>query len=311
METWSRLRRAIITKNFSLKSKKISLLLRSLISNNKKLSFLDIGAGNRFLAILLNFDGCANVSMVDPHKSLFWSCDNLKKHLIFKDLVKPYKVGIGKKTTNKTLHIGKKSTGSTFIDIFKIAKDKKIKINMDYFSISKETVKVFKVKDLLTKYKLKKPEIVKIDVEGLEVDVLDSVLNVSKPFLIQLETNINSNLYGNTFNQIHKKFTSLNYNLTTFHPNFNYPEYSSVNKKFINDYYDYPKIRSKIMMVDSIYILKSKNTLREIIMLIGYGFLIEAFQMFNKIEKKIEIKKRKNLKIFFIEHIPKSVFKTL
>lgn len=311
METWSRLRRAIIAKNFVLKSKKTSLLLRSLLGNSKKLSFLDVGAGNRYLAILLNFDGCANISMVDPHKNLFWSYENLKKHLIFKDLIKPYKVGIGKKTTRKTLYIGKKSTGSTFVDIFKIANDKKIKLNMDYFSKSKETVKVFSVKNLLTKYKLKKPEIVKIDVEGLEVDVLDSVLDVSKPFLIQLETNINSALYGNTFNQIHKKLTSLNYNLATFHPNFNYPEYSSINKKILNDYYDYPKIRSRIMMADSIYILKSKNTLREIIMLIGYGFLIEAFQMFNKIEKKIEIKKRKNLKIFFMKYIPKSVFKTI
>jgi len=311
METWSRLKRAIITKNFILKSKKISLLLRSLLGNNKKLSFLDIGAGNRYLAILLNFDGCANVSMVDPHKNLFWAYENLKKQLIFKDLIKPYKVGIGKKTTKKTLHIGKKSTGSTFIDIFKVSKNKKFKLDMDYFSISKKTVKVFKVRDLITKYKLKKPEIVKIDVEGLEVEVLDSVLEVSKPFMIQIESNINSNLYGNTFNQIHEKLASLNYDLATFHPNYNYPEYSSINKKFINDYYDYPKIRSKITMIDSIYILKKKNTLREITMLIGYGFLSEAFQIFNKIEQKIEMKNRKKLKVFFKEHIPKSIFKTL
>ncbi len=311
METWSRLKRAIITKKFFLRSKKISLLLISLLGKNKKLSFLDVGAGNRYLAILLNFDGCANVSMVDPHKNLFWACENLKKKLIFKDLIKPYNVGIGKKTTKKILHIGKKSTGSTFVDIFKVSKSKKFKLDMDYFSISKETVKVFKVKDLIDKYKLKKPEIVKIDVEGLEVDVLDGVLEVSKPFIIQIESNNSSNLYGNTFNQIHQKLTSLGYDLATFHPNYNYPEYSSVNKKFINNYYDYPKIRSRIIMMDSIYILKAKNNLREIIMLIGYGFLIEAFQMFNKIDIKIEVKNRKKLKLFFKEHIPKSIFKTL
>ena len=103
----------------------------------------------------------------------------------------------------------------------------------------------------------------------------------------------------------------MNYDLVTFHPLYNYPEYSSVNKKLINDYYDYPRIRSKIMMADSIYILKKRNTLREIIMLIGYGFLTEAFQIFDKIEKKIEIKNRKKLKIFFKEHIPKAIFKTL
>ena len=311
MKTWSRLKRAIVSKIFIRKSKKISLLLRSLLGINKKISFLDIGAGNRYLTILLNFDGCANVSMVDPHKNLYWSYENLKKQLIYKDLITPYNVGIGKKTTKKTLYIGKKSTGSTFVDIFKVSKKKKIKLDMDYFSISKETVKVFKVSDLLIKYKLKKPEIVKIDVEGLELDVLDSVLDVSKPFLIQIESNINSNLYSNTFNQIHKKLVSLNYNLVTFHPLYNYPEYSSVNKKLINDYYDYPRIRSKIMMADSIYILKKRNTLREIIMLIGYGFLTEAFQIFDKIEKKIEIKNRKKLKIFFKEHIPKTIFKTL
>jgi FkbM family methyltransferase len=311
METWSRLRRAIITKNFSLKSKKISLLLRSLISNNKKLSFLDIGAGNRYLAILLNFDGCADVSMVDPHKNLFWSCDNLKKHLIFKDSVKPYKVGIGKKTTKKILHIGKKSTGSTFIDIFKVSKNKKLKIDMNYFSISKEMVQIFKVRDLLSKYKIKKPEIVKIDVEGLEGEVLESVLDVSRPFIIQIESNINSDLYGNTFDQIHQKLTSLDYNLATFHPSYRFSKYSSINKKLINDYYDYPKIRSKIVQSDSIYILKNKNTLRKIAILIGYGFLVEAFEMFKKIEKKIKIKDRNNLKIFFKKHIPKSILKTI
>ena len=39
METWSRLRRAIIAKNFVLKSKKTSLLLRSLLGNSKNYHF--------------------------------------------------------------------------------------------------------------------------------------------------------------------------------------------------------------------------------------------------------------------------------
>lgn len=311
METLSRLRRAIITKNFALKSKKISLMLRSILGNSKKISFLDIGAGNRFLAILLNFDGCANVSMIDPHKNLFWSCDNLKKHLKFKDLIKTYKVGIGKKTTKKTLHIGKKSTGSTFIDIFKVSKNKKLKLDMEYFSISKEIVKIFKVRDLLNKFKIKKPEIVKIDVEGLENEVLNSVLDVSRPFIIQIETNINSDLYGNTFDQIHQKLTSMNYSLATLHPSYRFSKYSSINKELINDYYDYPKIRSKIVQLDSIYILKKKNSLRKVAMLIGYGFLVEAFETFKTLERKIETKNKNKLKNFFKKQIPTSIFETL
>mgnify|MGYP006114556237 CR=1 FL=1 len=71
------------------------------------------------------------------------------------------------------------------------------------------------------------------------------------------------------------------------------------------------KIRSKIVQLDSIYILKNKNTLRKIAILIGYGFLVEAFEMFKKIEKKIKIKDRNNLKIFFKKHIPKSILKTI
>ena len=311
MKTWSRLKKKIISKNYLPKSKKTALLLRSLLGDDKKLSVLDVGAGNRYLAILLNFDGCANISMIDPHKNLFWSSENLKKELIFKDLVKSYKVGLGKKTVKKTLYIGKKSTASTFINIFKGSKKKNFQLDMDYFSKSKEIVQIFTVKDLLTTYKIKKPEIVKIDVEGLEAEVLDGVLHVSKPFLIQIESNINSSLYGNTFNQIHKRLTSLNYELATFHPIYKYPEYSSVNKKLINDYYDYPKVRSQITMLDSIYILKKKNTLREISMLIGYGFLIEAFQIFNKIKKEIKDNNKNKLKIFFKEHIPKPIYKTL
>ena len=311
MKTWSRLKKKIILKNYLPKSKKTALLLRSLLGDDKKLSVLDVGAGNRYLAILLNFDGCANISMIDPHKNLFWSSENLKKELIFKDLVKSYKVGLGKKTVKKTLYIGKKSTASTFVNIFKISKKKNFQLDMDYFSKSKEIVQIFTVKDLLTTYKIKKPEIVKIDVEGLEAEVLDGVLHTSKPFLIQIESNINSSLYGNTFNQIHKRLTSLNYELATFHPNYKYPEYSSVNKKLINDYYDYPKVRSQITMLDSIYILKKKNTLREISMLIGYGFLIEAFQIFNKIKKEIKDNNKNKLKIFFKEHIPKPIYKTL
>ena len=57
--------------------------------------------------------------------------------------------------------------------------------------------------------------------------------------------------------------------------------------------------------------LKKKNTLREISMLIGYGFLIEAFQIFNKIKKEIKDNNKNKLKIFFKEHIPKPIYKTL
>jgi FkbM family methyltransferase len=311
LNIWSKIKKRIIFYNYLSKSRKISLILRKLISKNERLSILDIGAGNRYLPILLNFDGSAYISMVDPHKNLFWSFENLKKNLIYKNLLRAYKVGIGKNTKKKTLYIGKRSTGSTFLNIFNISKKKKIKLNMNYFSKSKEVVQIYKFCDFLIKYKLKRPDIVKIDVEGLEFEVLDSILNNGKPYLIQIESNVNSDLYGNTFDQIHKKLTSLNYSLVTLHPNYYYPQYSSTKKSFLNDNYEYPKIRSKIEQVDSIYILKKKITLREILILIGYGFLSQAFQFFTKFQKKLKKKNRILLKIFFKKHIPYSIFKTL
>ena len=117
--------------------------------------------------------------------------------------------------------------------------------------------------------------------------------------------------FQNNIDQIHQKLTSLNYNLATLHPSYKFSKYSSINKELINDHYDYPKIKSKIVQLDSIYILNKKNTLREVIMLIGYGFLVEAFEIFKRIEKRIKIKDRNKLKIFFKKQIPKSIFKTL
>lgn len=311
LNIWSKIKRKIIFFNYLSKSRKISSILRKLIPDNNKLSIIDVGAGNRYLPTLLNFDGSAYISMIDPHKNLFWSFENLKKNFIYKNLIKAYKVGLGKNTKKKTLYIGKKSTGSTFINIFNISKKKKLKLNMNYFSKSREVVQIYKFFDFLKKFNIKKPDIVKIDVEGLEFEVLDSILNTCKPYLIQIESNINSSLYENTFDQIHKKLTSLNYSLATLHPNYDYPQYSSIKKKFINDNYEYPKIRSKIEQVDSIYILKKKITLREILMLIGYGFLLQAFQLFTKFQKKINKKNRIILKIFFKNYIPQSIFKTL
>ena len=181
---------------------------------------------------------------------------------------------------------------------------------MNYFSKGREIVKIFSTKDFLKKFNVQKPEIVKIDVEGLEIEVLKSVLKVSKPTIIQIETNVNSSVYFNTFDKVHDTLTSQGYFLATLHPSYSYSEYASTKDKFFTNYYDYPKIRSIITQTDNIYILKKNNSLRKILILIGYGFIIEAFQIY-KLEKKIDLKDKKKLNNFFKNFIPKSIFKTL
>ena len=168
---------------------------------------------------------------------------------------------------------------------------------MSYFSKGKELVKIFSTKDFLKKFNVKKPEIVKIDVEGLEIEVLKSVLKVSN-HPIQIETNVNSSVYFNTFDKVHNTLTSQGYFLATLHPSYSYSEYASTKDKIFTNYYDYPKIRSIITQTDNIYILKKNNSLKKILILILYGFIIEAFQIY-KFEKKINLKYKNILNNFF------------
>ena len=46
------------------------------------------------------------------------------------------------------------------------------------------------------------PNLIKIDVEGLELKVLNSILNCSDPFLIQVEVNINNPIFMESFSSI-------------------------------------------------------------------------------------------------------------
>ena len=45
---------------------------------------------------------------------------------------------------------------------------------------------------------------VKIDVEGLEFKVLNSVLSCSLPLIIQIEANINNSIFDQSFDSINK-----------------------------------------------------------------------------------------------------------
>ena len=59
-------------KIFISRSKKISLAFRKILKK-PSIGIVDIGAGHRYLPILLNFDGVSKIAMVDPNKSLAMS----------------------------------------------------------------------------------------------------------------------------------------------------------------------------------------------------------------------------------------------
>jgi len=292
----NRINNRILDFKFRLNlNKKISLIKK--ICSTEKISIVDIGAGNRYLNTLLNFDGVAKIIMIDPHKSLEWSVNNLKKRLKYKNELLFYKIAIGKKTQNQDLYLSNRPTGSTLVNIHEISKNKKIKINMNYFSKNKLTIKVYSFCDFLKKFSLPKPDIVKIDVEGLEIQVIESILKCSKPLLLELETNIDSPLYGNTFTNIHKILTKANYELKATYPVYENHENSS--NAFLTGNYSFPINRAPLRQMDCIYVLKNNNTKKKIAILVGWGFMFEAFNLCKKISKKMTPELRKAINNFF------------
>jgi FkbM family methyltransferase len=292
----NRINNRILDFKFQLNLKKKNSLIKK-ISSTEKISIVDIGAGNRYLNTLLNFDGVAKIIMIDPHKSLEWSVNNLRKKLKNKNELLFYKVAIGKKTQNKELYLSNRPTGSTLINIHEISKNKKIKINMNYFSKNKLKIKVYSFYDFLKKFSLPKPNIVKIDVEGLEVQVVESILKCCKPLLIELETNIDSSLYGNTFANIHKILTKANYQLKATYPVYENHENSS--NAFLSGNYSFPISRAPLRQMDCIYVLKNNNTKKKLTILIGWGFIFEAFNLYKKISKRFTPEVRKAINNFF------------
>ena len=71
------------------RSKKISLALKKILKS-QIIGIVDIGAGQRYLPVLLNFDGISKIAMVDPNKSLDWSAKDFKKIIKYPENIYQY-----------------------------------------------------------------------------------------------------------------------------------------------------------------------------------------------------------------------------
>jgi FkbM family methyltransferase len=276
--------------NFYLRSKKTAALIREIMNNKKLISIIDIGAGNRYLKTLLNFDGSAEITMIDPNRNLEWAIRNLKNNLKYPENVKGFKCGIGDKTGKKNYFLASTSTGSTFVNIY----NKKKEIDENYFG-PKNMIKanIYSLKDFIRSFNVKDPDIIKIDVEGFEKKIIVNILKYFRPLIIEVELNNNHPLYGDSFSIIHSKLTNANYELSTLVPN-----YGVINKPCIIGNTENPIYRSSVNQMDCIYVNKKiTDSAKKLSIFLGYGLIDQAQVVYNKIKNKIP-KLEKQINIF-------------
>ena len=102
-------------------------MIKKILTKNNLIYILDIGAGGRYLAPILNFDGASKIFMVDPNDNLDVSYNNLLKIMINKKNITPIKEGIYKKNAIINYYKASISTGSSFINYDKkLIKEKKV-----------------------------------------------------------------------------------------------------------------------------------------------------------------------------------------
>ena len=287
------------------RSKKISLALKKILKT-QIIGIVDIGAGHRYLPVLLNFDGISKIAMVDPNKSLNWSAKNFKKIIKYPENIYQYNFGISDKTEKKKYYVAKTLTGSTFIDVYKIAKKGKKKLSNEYFGEENSKIQqVFSFKDFKKKFFKFNVDIIKIDVEGLEEKIVSSVIKNSNPSLIEVETNLNSEIYPNSFNKINHLLIKKNYKLVTGFSIFKRTKNKKMqNSQFELGNYDNPILRSSLEQFECIYIKdKKKYDLKDIVIFIGYGLLHEVKKIIHqskiKFSKLTESQVNKIIKDFF------------
>jgi len=285
---------------FNYKSQKISKLFRKLSKLNK-IHIYDFGAGLRYLPTLLKFDGISKIHLIDPNDNLEISYRNLKNLFSDKSSIKKYKVAISEKNEKIFYYPAKQSTGSSFIDLKKTGKEKEF--SQSYFGNEKKILKqVYDFETFKKKNHLKKPDIIKIDVEGFEFKILKSILKKNKPLIIEIEVNFDSSLTGDTFLQVHNILKKNNYRLNTIYPVYTINDDKIGGEKdiFLKGDYHNPLSRNEIDQSDCYYILDKKYyDLRDVVMLFGYGFVIEAKKEFVKIKKNLETTQNQILEKLF------------
>lgn len=272
----------ILKKKFIFDSKKISLLIKK-IKQNTFFYIVDVGAGGRYLRPVINFDGSSKIFMIDLNDNLSVSVNNLSKVVKFKKNIIPINKGIFERNTTLNYYPAIIPTSSSFI-------------NYDH-NLKPVKKKVYTFSTLQKKYKIKKVDILKVDIEGLEVGVLKSILKSNSPLIIEIEANFDNSAFGDTFTKIHN-LLSKKYILETVFPTYKsfQNRFNSHLRNFRVGSYASPTYRNPITQMDCYYILKKKNyNIQDLLLLLGYGFIDKANLVFSKLKDELNPKHKENI----------------
>ena len=303
---------------FNIKNRiKRKINLNSLISNKKKLSkfylsllksdkinIYDIGAGHRILNELINFDQISNIYLIDPNKNLDISFNKLIKNL--KDYTNVYKFfnAISDKTQTRDYYQSINSTSSTFS-----LNKQKHKTFKKYYPTNPVKIKTYSFKQFKKINKLKTPDIVKIDVEGYETRITNSIIKNFSPLIFQIETNVNNNIFEKSFLEIQNLLNNKNYILYSILPI--YGNYDPILKEFIVsnnkvNFFD-PEFninKKSISQIECYFVKKKKKySLKDLICFSAFGIIDMFYEQISskniKISKKI---KKKLIEIYKIQN---------
>ena len=139
--------------------------LEDLLKNISVKTIIDVGSNKgQFLLLTEYFFKCKKIYSFEPIKKFYII---QKKFFKYRNNISFYNFALGKKKSKKIFYITKRKDSSSFLKI-----NEKIKKNKDYKIIKKQIIQIQTLDEIMAKKKLEDPVLLKIDVQGYELEVL-------------------------------------------------------------------------------------------------------------------------------------------